>query len=89
MSWPAMSETVVPMRHDSGASMPGCTLCRHVLIEEEVSRKSTPIGYDRGGTALIMLGDRFQMQQAIVNLVGDAIEARQDRDRAPIVADSE
>lgn len=53
------------------------------LIREDVSRRFTPIEYDFEEPILMVLADRFQVQQIIINLVGNAIEAMQGSDRVP------
>jgi PAS domain S-box-containing protein len=53
------------------------------LIREDVNRRFTPIEYDFEEPVLMVLADRFQIQQIIINLVGNAIEAMQGSDRMP------
>jgi PAS domain S-box-containing protein len=53
------------------------------LIREDVNRRFTPIEYDFEEPVLIVVVDRFQIQQIIINLVGNAIEAMQGSDRMP------
>ena len=55
------------------------------LIKEDVNRRSTPIEYDFQEPVLMVLVDRFQIQQIIMNLVGNAIEAMQGSDRSPLL----
>jgi len=50
-----------------------------------VSRKSIPIEYDYQESPIWVLVDRFQVQQIIMNLVGNAIEAMQGIDRPPLL----
>lgn len=53
------------------------------LIKENANRKSTLIEWDYEDPIVIVLVDRFQIQQIILNLVSNAIEAMQDLDRTP------
>jgi PAS domain S-box-containing protein len=53
------------------------------LIMENVNRRFTPIEYDCEEPALMVLADRYQIQQVIINLVGNAIEAMQGSSRLP------
>jgi C4-dicarboxylate-specific signal transduction histidine kinase len=53
------------------------------LIKEDASRRFTPIEYNFEGPVLLVLADRFQIQQIIINLVGNAIEAMQGSGRMP------
>ena len=53
------------------------------LIKADVNRRCTPIEYDFEEPVLMVLADRFQIQQVIINLVGNAIEAMQRSDRLP------
>ena len=55
------------------------------LIKEDVNRRSIPIEYDCHQPPLMVLVDRLQIQQVIMNLVGNAIEAMQDSDRPPLL----
>ena len=55
------------------------------LVKEDVSRKSIPIEYDYQESPIWVLVDRFQVQQIIMNLVGNAIEAMQGIDRPPLL----
>jgi signal transduction histidine kinase len=51
------------------------------LVKEDSTRQSIPIEYDYQESALMVLVDRFQIQQIIMNLAGNAIEAMQGIDR--------
>jgi PAS domain S-box-containing protein len=53
------------------------------LIREDVNRRFIPIEYDFEEPILMVLADRFQIQQIVINLVGNAIEAMQGSDRLP------
>ena len=53
------------------------------LIREDVDRRSIPIHYELEDQVILVLADRFQMQQVIINLVGNAIEAMQGTGRLP------
>jgi PAS domain S-box-containing protein len=53
------------------------------LISENVNRRFTPIEYDCEEPVLMVLADRYQIQQVIINLVGNAIEAMQGSSRLP------
>jgi signal transduction histidine kinase len=53
------------------------------LIREDVNRRFIPIEYDFEEPVLMVLADRYQIQQIIINLVGNAIEAMQGSDRLP------
>jgi C4-dicarboxylate-specific signal transduction histidine kinase len=55
------------------------------LVKEDPTRESIPIEYDYQETVLLVLVDRFQVQQIIINLVGNAIEAMQGIDRPPLL----
>ena len=48
-------------------------------------RRSAPIKYDCEEPFLTVLVDRFQMQQVIINLVTNAIEAMEGIDRPPLL----
>jgi PAS domain S-box-containing protein len=53
------------------------------LLAEDGNRRFTNTDYDFEEPAMMVLADRFQIQQVIINLVGNAIEAMQDSDRMP------
>ena len=55
------------------------------LMKEDVNRRFIPIYYGFEGPVLMVLADRFQIQQIIINLVGNAIEAMQGSGRAPLL----
>lgn len=55
------------------------------LVKEDATRQSIPIEYDYQESVLWVLVDRFQIQQIIMNLVGNAIEAMQGTDRRPLL----
>jgi len=55
------------------------------LVKEDPTRQSIPIEYDYHESVLLVLVDRFQIQQIIMNLVGNAIEAMQGMDRTPML----
>ncbi|WP_165419831.1 PAS domain-containing protein [Edaphobacter modestus] len=55
------------------------------LLKEDASRRSTPIEYEFEDPALEVLVDRYQIQQIIINLVTNAIDAMQDIDRQPLL----
>jgi PAS domain S-box-containing protein len=55
------------------------------LLKEDVSRRSTPIEYEFEDPVLEVLVDRYQIQQIIINLVTNAIDAMQDIDRQPFL----
>ena len=55
------------------------------LIKENVNRRFIPIEYDFEKPVLMVLVDRYQIQQIIINLVGNAIEAMQGSDRSPLL----
>jgi len=55
------------------------------LIKEDLNRQLTPIEYNFEEAVLMVLVDRFQIQQIIINLVGNAIEAMHDSDRSPLL----
>lgn len=56
------------------------------LIREDVNRRSTPIEYDFEKPVLTVLADRYQIQQVIINLIGNAIEAMQGISRMPLLS---
>ena len=55
------------------------------LINENTNRRSTPIEYDYQEPVPMVLVERFQIQQIIINLVGNAIEAMEEIDRPPLL----
>ncbi len=55
------------------------------LVKEDAIRQSIPIEYDYQEAVHWVLVDRFQVQQIIINLVGNAIEAMQGIDRPPLL----
>ena len=55
------------------------------LLKEDASRRSTPIEYDFEDPVLEVLVDRYQIQQIIINLVTNAIDAMQDIEREPLL----
>jgi PAS domain S-box-containing protein len=55
------------------------------LISEDGTRCSAPIEYDYQERVHMVLVARFQIQQIIMNLVGNAIEAMQDCNRSPLL----
>jgi len=55
------------------------------LVKEDPTRQSIPIEYDYHESVFLVLVDRFQIQQIIMNLVGNAIEAMQGIDRTPLL----
>ena len=55
------------------------------LIREDVDRRFTPIEFHFEQPLLIVLAERYQIQQMIINLVGNAIEAMQGIDRSPLL----
>jgi hypothetical protein len=55
------------------------------LVKEDATRQSIPIEFDYQESVLLVLVDRFQVQQIIINLVGNAIEAMQGIDRPPFL----
>jgi signal transduction histidine kinase len=54
-------------------------------LKEDASRRSTPIEYEFEDPVLEVLVDRYQIQQIIINLVTNAIDAMQDIDRQPLL----
>jgi len=55
------------------------------LSKEDASRRSTPIEYEFEDPVLEVLVDRYQIQQIIINLVTNAIDAMQDINRQPLL----
>ena len=55
------------------------------LLKEDASRRSTPIEYEFEDPVLEVLVDRYQIQQIIINLVTNAIDAMQDINRQPLL----
>jgi len=55
------------------------------LIREDVNRRFTPIEFEFEEPVLIVLAERYQIQQMIINLIGNAIEAMQGSDRSPLL----
>jgi PAS domain S-box-containing protein len=55
------------------------------LLKEDASRKSTLIEYEFEDPVLEVLVDRYQIQQIIINLVTNAIDAMQDINRQPLL----
>ena len=55
------------------------------LIREDVNRRFTPIEFDFEEPVLIVLAERYQIQQIIINLVGNAIEAMHGTKRSPLL----
>jgi hypothetical protein len=55
------------------------------LVKEDVNRRSTPIKLIHEEPNHTVLVDRFQIQQVLVNLVGNAIEAMEEIDRPPLL----
>ena len=55
------------------------------LLKEDASRRSTLIEYEFEAPALEVLVDRYQIQQIIINLVTNAIDAMRDIDREPLL----
>jgi PAS domain S-box-containing protein len=55
------------------------------LIREDVNRRFTPIEFNFEEPVLMVLAERYQIQQMIINLVGNAIEAMQGSDRSPLL----
>jgi hypothetical protein len=53
------------------------------LINEDVNRRFTQIEYDFENPALLVLADRHQLQQIIIDLIMNAIEAMQGSERSP------
>jgi hypothetical protein len=55
------------------------------LLKEDASRRSAPIQYEFEKPVLEVLVDRYQIQQIIINLVTNAIDAMLDIDRRPLL----
>ena len=55
------------------------------LIREDVNRRFTPIEFDFEEPVLMVLAERYQIQQMIINLIGNAMEAMQGSDRSPLL----
>ena len=55
------------------------------LLKEDARRRSTPIEYEFENPILEVLVDRYQIQQIIINLVTNAIDAMQDINRQPLL----
>jgi PAS domain S-box-containing protein len=55
------------------------------LLKEDASRRSTLIEYEFEDPVLEVVVDRYQIQQIIINLVANAIDAMQDIDREPLL----
>jgi PAS domain S-box-containing protein len=55
------------------------------LLKEDANRRSTPIEYEFEYPVLEVVVDRYQIQQIIINLVTNAIDAMQDIDRQPLL----
>ena len=55
------------------------------LLKEDASRRSTSIEYEFEDPVLEVLVDRYQIQQIIINLVTNAVDAMQDIDRQPLL----
>ena len=53
------------------------------LVKEDATRQAIPIEYDCQESVPLVLVDRFQVQQIIMNLVANAIEAMQSIERPP------
>ena len=54
-------------------------------MKKDASRRSTLIEYEFEDPVLEVLVDRYQIQQIIINLVTNAIDAMQDIDRQPLL----
>jgi PAS domain S-box-containing protein len=55
------------------------------LLKEDASRRQTPIECEFEEPILEVLVDRYQIQQIIINLVTNAIDAMQDINRQPLL----
>jgi C4-dicarboxylate-specific signal transduction histidine kinase len=55
------------------------------LIKEDPNRRSIPIEYENGDPSLTVLVERCQIQQIIINLVTNAIEAMRGIERLPLL----
>ena len=55
------------------------------LLKEDASRRSVPIEYEFEAPVLEVLVDRYQIQQIIINLVTNAIDAMRMIDREPLL----
>jgi PAS domain S-box-containing protein len=55
------------------------------LIREDVNRRFIPIEFDFEEPVLMVLAERYQIQQVIINLVGNAIEAMHGSGRSPLL----
>jgi signal transduction histidine kinase len=55
------------------------------LLKEDASRRQTPIEYEFEEPVLEVLVDRYQIQQIIINLVTNAVDAMQDINRQPLL----
>jgi hypothetical protein len=55
------------------------------LLKEDASRQSIPIEYEFETPVLEVLVDRYQIQQIIINLVTNAIDAMQKTDKEPLL----
>ena len=55
------------------------------LIKEDPNRRSIPIEYEYGDPSLTVLVERCQIQQIIINLVTNAIEAMRGIERLPLL----
>lgn len=53
------------------------------LIRADANLQRIPVEFDFGELELLVLADRFQIQQVLINLVGNAMEAMQVSDRTP------
>jgi signal transduction histidine kinase len=55
------------------------------LLKEDASRRFTPIEYEFEDPVLEVHVDRYQIQQIIINMATNAIDAMQDIDRQPLL----